>query len=229
MMGPSLSDYEVQSVHQKLMSLFDKAGYEVIYPKGIANTCCGSMFNSRGLKAAAKTKVAELEEALFEASEGGMIPIVSDTSPCLAELKGSMTNKLLTSALYEPVEFISRFLSDKLEFSKVRDTIAIHVPCSSKKMGIERSFAELAGKCAHEVVHSGIPCCGMAGDKGMRFPELTGSSLQHLNLPANCTDGYSTSRTCEITLSDNSGINFRGLVYLVDEATSPKRESRAAA
>jgi len=229
MMGPSLSDYEVQSVHQKLMSLFEKAGYEVIYPKGIANTCCGSMFNSRGLKAAAKTKVAELEEALFEASEGGMIPIVSDTSPCLAELKGSMTNKLLTSALYEPVEFISRFLSDKLEFSKVRDTIAIHVPCSSKKMGIERSFAELAGKCAHEVVHSGIPCCGMAGDKGMRFPELTGSSLQHLNLPANCTDGYSTSRTCEITLSDNSGINFRGLVYLVDEATSPKRESRAAA
>ena len=87
--------------------------------QGIANTCCGSMFNSRGLKAAAKTKVAELEEALFEASEGGMIPIVSDTSPCLAELKGSMTNKLLTSALYEPVEFMSRFLSDKLEFSKV--------------------------------------------------------------------------------------------------------------
>ena len=26
----------------------------------------------------------------------------------------------------------------------------------------------------------------MAGDRGMRFPELTGASLQHLNLPKEC-------------------------------------------
>jgi D-lactate dehydrogenase len=63
----------------------------------------------------------------------------------------------------------------------------------------------------------------MAGDRGMRFPELTGSSLQHLNLPKDCTDGYSTSRTCEMSLSNHSGVNFRGLVYLVDEATRPKQ------
>ncbi len=37
-----------------------------------------------------------------------------------------------------------------------------------------------------QVVPSGIPCCGMAGDRGMRFPELTGASLQHLNLPKEC-------------------------------------------
>ena len=40
---------------------------------------------------------------------------------------------------------------DKLEFSKVRDVVAVHVPCSSKKMGIEESFGKLAGMCAHEV------------------------------------------------------------------------------
>ena len=33
MMGPSLSDKERASVHEKLLSLFAKAGYEVIYPK----------------------------------------------------------------------------------------------------------------------------------------------------------------------------------------------------
>ena len=60
----------------------------------------------------------------------------------------------------------------------MRDTVAIHVPCSSKKMGIEESFAKLAGLCANEVVPSGIPCCGMAGDRGMRYPELTAASLQ---------------------------------------------------
>jgi hypothetical protein len=38
------------------------------------------------------------------------------------------------------------FLVDKLEFRKVRDTVAVHVPCSSKKMGIEESFTKLAGR-----------------------------------------------------------------------------------
>ena len=56
----------------------------------------------------------------------------------------------------------------------------------------------------------------------MRYPELAESSLQHLNLPDSCSDGYSTSRTCEMNLSNHSGVNFRGLVYLLDEATTPK-------
>lgn len=35
MMGPAASDTEQGSVHEKLLSLFDKAGYEVIYPEVI--------------------------------------------------------------------------------------------------------------------------------------------------------------------------------------------------
>jgi hypothetical protein len=66
---------------------------------------------------------------------------------------------------------------------------------------------------------------GMAGDRGMRYPELTGAALQHLQTNG-CTDGYSTSRTCEISLSNHSGINFRGLVYLADEATRPKQQQQ---
>lgn len=81
---------------------------------------------------------------------------------------------------------------------QVRDTVAVHVPCSSKKMGIEDSTMKLAQLCANEVVSSGIPCCGMAGDRGMRYPELVDASLQHLKLPEGVTDGYSTSRTCEV-------------------------------
>jgi hypothetical protein len=33
MMGPSQSDTERASVHEKLLSLFAKAGYEVVYPE----------------------------------------------------------------------------------------------------------------------------------------------------------------------------------------------------
>jgi len=39
-------------------------------------------------------------------------------------------------------------------------------------------------------VPSGVPCCGMAGDRGMRYPELTGAALQHLNLPKDCKGGH---------------------------------------
>ena len=33
MMGPASGDSETGSVHDKLLSLFEKAGYEVIYPE----------------------------------------------------------------------------------------------------------------------------------------------------------------------------------------------------
>jgi D-lactate dehydrogenase len=224
MMGPSRSDTETESVHEKLLNVFEKAGYEVIYPKGLSASCCGMMFNSRGFKDAANAKCSELEASLLEASQGGKIPIVMDTSPCLMQVKQSLSSPDLRFSLYEPVEFIDRFLTDKLEWSKKKPSVAIHVPCSSKKMGIEKTFMRLAERCADKVTPSGIPCCGMAGDRGMRYPELTGSSLQHLNLPSDCKDGYSTSRTCEMSLSNHSGIDFRGLVYLVDECTEPKKE-----
>lgn len=82
----------------------------------------------------------------------------------------------------------------------------------------------MASLCADEVVDSNIPCCGMAGDRGMRFPELPRSSLQHLQTNG-CSDGYSTSRTCEIAVSNAAGFDFRGLVYLADEACRPKAVS----
>ena len=59
----------------------------------------------------------------------------------------------------------------------------------------------------------------------MRYPELTGSSLQHLDgmmQENSCSDGYSTSRTCEMSLSNHSGVHFRSLLYLLDEATTAK-------
>jgi D-lactate dehydrogenase len=32
-------------------------------------------------------------------------------------------------------------------------------------------------------------------------------------------EGYATSRTCEIGLSRNSGITFKSILYLLDEAS----------
>ena len=53
------------------------------------------MFNSRGFKTVAADKGAELEKALVKASEGGKYPIVCDTSPCLATIKGQLQDSSL--------------------------------------------------------------------------------------------------------------------------------------
>jgi len=70
-MGPSRVDPEQDSVHEKLLSLFHKGGYEVVYPEGIKSQCCGMLFNSRGFKEAANIASARMEEALLKASENG--------------------------------------------------------------------------------------------------------------------------------------------------------------
>lgn len=145
-------------------------------------------------------------------------------------MKEKIEDPLLKLALYEPVQFVSMYLRKELDFERVRDSVAVHVPCSSKKLKLNDQMIALAEMCAREVHATPIPCCGMAGDRGMRYPELTGSSLQHLDgmMQQNgCTDGYSTSRTCEMSLSNHSGVNFRSLLYLLDEATTPKATKAA--
>eukprot|EP00217_Crustomastix_stigmatica_P007397 CAMPEP_0183793250 /NCGR_PEP_ID=MMETSP0803_2-20130417/3086_1 /TAXON_ID=195967 /ORGANISM="Crustomastix stigmata, Strain CCMP3273" /LENGTH=1128 /DNA_ID=CAMNT_0026037623 /DNA_START=16 /DNA_END=3400 /DNA_ORIENTATION=- len=228
MMGPANGDKTDKTVHEALLSVMAKAGYEVVYPKNLNSHCCGMMFNSRGFKETAAVKRMDLEEELMKASNGGKYPIVCDTSPCLSTIKSELQNPELTFALYDPVDFVSNFLLDKLEFEQKKESVAVHVPCSSKKMGTEATFMRIASKCAKEVTGTGIPCCGMAGDRGMRYPELTASSLQHLpDLKNTCSDGYSNSRTCESSLSNHSGVHFRGLIHLVDECTTPKAAKAA--
>jgi D-lactate dehydrogenase len=47
--------------------------------------CHGPMHATR--RATPRSRSQELEAALMEASEGGKIPIVCDTSPCLSQIK----------------------------------------------------------------------------------------------------------------------------------------------
>ena len=222
MMGPARGDTVEEPVHEKMLSILKKANYNVIIPENINSMCCGMMFDSRGNRPAANTKAHAMEDVLKDLSLNGRMPIICDTSPCTQTMKNKLQDKMLGFSIYEPVEFINHFLLHRLEFNKVKEDVTIHVPCSSKKMGVESNFRKLAGMCAENVHESGIPCCGMAGDRGMRYEELTKSSLQHLNVPSGCSDGYSTSRTCEMSLSRQSDVNFRGLLYLIDEATQAK-------
>jgi D-lactate dehydrogenase len=81
----------------------------------------------------------------------------------------------------------------------------------------------LAGRCATDVVipvHLG--CCGMAGDRGLLYPELTESAVaaEREEIGAGRFDGhYSSNLTCEIGLAQSTGAEYRSLLYLVEEAS----------
>ena len=86
----------------KMMSLLQKAGYEVIFPKNMDKLCCGTIWESKGMQDIADRKVAELEAALWEASEYGKYPVLCDQSPCLHRMRECIKKM----KLYEPAEFI---------------------------------------------------------------------------------------------------------------------------
>ncbi len=66
--------------------------------QGVSSACCGMIFNTKGFADAANSQVSKLESALVKASKGGVIPIVCDTSPCLGQLKTSLSDPALKCA-----------------------------------------------------------------------------------------------------------------------------------
>lgn len=221
-MGPSALDPDQRGLFEAILSVLAKAGYDVIFPEGMEELCCGLTLESKGLKDDAARKAAELEGALRLASGDGAIPILCDASPCLYTMRCKMEPGL---RLHEPVEFIHDYCLEHLDISPAAETVALHVSCTSVKMGLSAKFNALAQKCAREVVvPRGIHCCGFAGDRGFFYPELNAAALADLRpqLPASTTAGYCNSRTCEIGLSYHAGLPYQSIVYLVDRTSRAK-------
>jgi len=200
-------------------ALLKKAGYDIVYPQCMEKLCCGMPFASKGMIATAEKKARELGEALLSASNGGTLPVLCDMSPCLYHMKQILDPRL---RLFEPIEFCLEFLTSRLTFTRLPETIVIHTVCSAKKMELETDFQRLAEMCADQVIAADITCCGFAGDRGFSVPELNAHGLRDLKslLPPEVTAGFATSRTCEIGLSHHSGIDFQSILYLVDRCTN---------
>ena len=218
-MGVSKNAPDQTPLTDKMLSLLKKAGYEVIFPKGMERMCCGTIWESKGMYDIADRKSSELDEALWEASEQGKYPVLCDQSPCLKRMR----HKITRMRLYEPAEFIYDFLRDELTFNPTHEPVALHITCSMTKMGLENKIISLAKLCAQTVIiPSEVGCCGFAGDRGFTYPELNAYALRKLHPQiekAGVIVGYSNSRTCEIGLETNAGIPYVSIVYLVDKVT----------
>ena len=203
--------------------LLNKAGFEVIFPAGMENLCCGTIWESKGMPEEADRKAAELELALLKASEYGKWPVLCDQSPCLHRMRHTMQHL----HLYEPAEFIDKFVLSEVDITPLDACVAVHVTCSTRQMGLADTIVRVAKACAKNVlVPQEIGCCAFAGDKGFTEPELNEWALRKLKPQvekAGATMGVSNSRTCEIGLTTHSGIEYHSIAHLVNKVSEVKK------
>lgn len=218
--GASPGAPETDAVPDRLVSLMVKAGYRPIFPDGLAGLCCGQAFESKGLDREADAKTAELAAAVIAVDDYGRIPVVMDASACTLRLKKMLAGRV---TVLDSIEFLHDHAMPRLEVvAKQAEPVLVHVNCSAQRLGLGDKIVGLARACAETVVvPEGVGCCGFAGDKGFSTPELNDHALRRLPdaVPAGCEGGYSSNRTCEIGLSDHSGVPYRSIVYLVDRVT----------
>nr|WP_255670482.1 FAD-binding and (Fe-S)-binding domain-containing protein [Mucilaginibacter sp. UR6-11] len=220
-----------KGVMQTFMDVSAKAGINVIIPAGIENNCCGQIYSSKGFKDAYAYTANQTVEKLWSITDGGTLPVVLDISSCtqtLAHCRPVLTdeNKARFDQLViiDSVAYIHDYVMPQITIVNKKQSIVLHPVCSLQKMpGLESRFAKIAATFANKVsqpVFAG--CCGMAGDRGFLHPELTQSAThpEAAEVRANSFDGYySSSKTCEIALSEAVGKNYHSILMLVDECS----------
>ena len=215
-MGTTKAYSKEKEVTRVTAALLEAAGFQIIYPEKMDSLCCGMLFSSKGYVEAGQKASDTLQAALAKASENGKYPILCDMSPCLYTMKANFGDAL---PLYEPTEFLDKFVLTQLTLKPVDEKVALFAVCSAKKMGVDPYLKRVAERCAREVVVVDSNCDGFAGDRGFFFPELNEHGLRDLKRQVEgCDEGFDVSRTCEIGLSRNSGLVFKSIVYLVAEA-----------
>lgn len=238
--GASQKAWDKRSLQEVFESVCKKAGVSVIYPKGLANLCCGKAY--KDYPQIAKAKARELYNVLKAAQkEYGKIAIVCDHSACSYELMSNVANIESDSVsdeigeindkmmIYDMPQYIESVLLSRLLLSPKDEDIALYAMCATKKGKWEDSLEKIARACVSgEVIkHEKTQCCGFAGNKGFTCPELNASALRELSTfyahnGQKLRLGFASSSTCEIGLNDKTHLIWQNLLYLVDSVSSPK-------
>ena len=125
--------------------------------------------------------------------------------------------------ILDSLEFIHDVLLPRLEIHPVDEDVVLHPNCSARKLGLDGKMLSIAQQCARSAtVPLNLGCCAFAGDRGLLHPELTASATQKESaevLAGEYGGHYSSNITCEMGMSEGTGKEYVGIVYLVEKAT----------
>jgi D-lactate dehydrogenase len=205
-----------------IMQLLVRAGYAPRLPQGLDKLCCGQMLASKGMTEEADQMADALTAALLQAADdgkGGLYPIIMDASTCSVRMQKHLAGRF---TLLDFHEFAHDALLPRLMLTRKSGPIALHINCSVRLSASDSKLRRVVAACAEQVIEpAGVNCCGFGGDRGFTVPELNAHALRKIHdaLPANCCEGVSTNRTCEIGLTAETGRPYRSIAYLLEECS----------
>jgi len=218
------------SLAETLITVARRADITLDIPAEIDGVCCGMPFASKGYTQAYKSTLRKTLAKFWEWSEDGKYSIVIDTTSCAHSLRTcaddlSAEDLVLyrQMTLLDSTEFIHDTLLPKLDIHPVDEDVVLHPNCSARKLGLDGVMLSIAQTCARSaIVPLNLGCCAFAGDRGLLYPELTASATQMEAaevLERDFAGYYSSNITCEIGMSEATGKNYEGIVYLVERAS----------
>jgi D-lactate dehydrogenase len=226
----SNGDPNKPSIMESFLNVAKKANLNLLIPKDLSSYCCSQMFSSKGFLEAQKISANSTIEALWKWTNEGKLPVVLDVTSCTNTLQHtkpylSAENqaKFDQLVILDSIEFLANTILPRLHITKRKSKIVLHPVCTLFKTGGTATLEALAAQCADEVILPAFAgCCGMAGDRGFYYPELTQSAAarEATEVKQHEANGYySSAKSCEISMSDAVGKNYESLVFLVDEVS----------
>ena len=226
MFGPAADG---EGVSDAFLTLCERAGVQVTVPEGVAAFCCGTPWKSKGYADGFEHMTDAVLPALWEASQGGELPIVCDAASCtegletMRDLAAKARGSFAHLRFMDAIEFVHDHILDRLEVKSKIASIALHHTCSSTQLDINEKMTAIARAISADVyVPVDWGCCAFAGDRGMLHPELTASATHAEAAEINMREfaAYaSANRTCELGMTRATGHEYRHLIELLSDVT----------
>lgn len=219
------------------LALCARAGVQVTVPTGLGGLCCGTPWQSKGFTRGHQAMAARTLAALWQATEGGRLPVVCDASSCthgLTQLHEALPEaeraRYAQLRFVDAVSFAVEHLLPSLPAPRRIDSLALHPTCSSVHLGLDEDLRSLAESVATDVtVPAAWGCCAFAGDRGLLHPQLTATATaaEAAEVTSRAYDGYaSCNHTCELGMTLATRRPYRHVLELLDDATRPLKGAR---
>jgi D-lactate dehydrogenase len=221
--GP-LPGEPVASLSEAVLETLEAAGWAVRIVPRVEGLCCGVPFASKGFPKAAREASQRAARAAWACSDQGRLPILTDASPCAAQLDVALGELAPGATVLDFTAFWARHGLPHVErLRPVPGEIALHPTCTLQKAGGLADLRRVAEAHAERVfVPAAAECCGFAGDRGFLVPEVTAAATRREAAELREGHGgsgcFSTCRTCEIGLTRATGRPWRHVAELVRES-----------
>jgi D-lactate dehydrogenase len=225
---------------EALVAVSQRAGKPLWIPPDVAGKCCATPWSSKGYRLGHQRMARTVAEAALRWTGDGRLALVVDATSCTHGLLGEVASELdeptrerfARLEIVDSIEWVHDSLLPSLHVPRRASSVAVHPPCSSIHLGLTEKLRAIAQALADEVtVPAGTTCCGMAGDRGLLYPELPASALATV---AEELDGQDfeaclcSNRTCEIGLQQVTGRAYGSFVLLLEELTRPAAAAYAS-